>query len=78
MIPGRFIDFPVCAQRAVVKQQLNYHAHYSLDPATHTIRITRTLGADFGKQACSPGDSQTALRKMERDTRQQIIVRMTS
>ncbi|MDR5817998.1 transglutaminase-like domain-containing protein [Caballeronia sp. LZ033] len=58
-----------------------YHAHYSLDPATHTIRITWTLGADFGKQACSPGDFQTALpalRKTEWDTRQQIIVRMTS
>ncbi|MDR5882839.1 hypothetical protein [Caballeronia sp. LZ032] len=55
-----------------------YHAHYSLDPATHTIRITWTLGADFGKQACSPGDFQTALRKTEWDTRQQIVVRMTS
>nr|WP_087043127.1 DUF3857 and transglutaminase domain-containing protein [Caballeronia ptereochthonis] len=55
-----------------------YRSRYLLDPATNVIQISRTLEADFGKQVCSPEDFQAALpalRRIERDTQEQIIVR---
>ncbi|SAK65911.1 membrane protein [Caballeronia hypogeia] len=55
-----------------------YRSRYLLDPATNVIQITRTLDARFGRQVCSPGDYQAALpalRKIERDTQAQIIVK---
>jgi hypothetical protein len=56
----------------------HYRARYVFDPSTNAIQITRTLDARFGKQVCAPADytaSLPALRKIERDTQAQIIVK---
>ncbi|SAK48940.1 membrane protein [Caballeronia catudaia] len=57
-----------------------YRSRYVFDPSTNVIQISRTLDARFGRQVCTPGDFQAALpvlRKIERDTQAQIIVRAT-
>ncbi|WP_061148438.1 DUF3857 domain-containing transglutaminase family protein [Caballeronia arvi] len=57
-----------------------YRSRYVFDPSTNVIQISRTLDARFGRQVCTPGDFQAALpvlRKIERDTQAQIIVRVT-
>jgi len=58
----------------------HYRSRYVFDPASNVIQVSRTLDARFGKQVCSPDDFQTALpalRKIERDTQAQIIVRVS-
>jgi transglutaminase-like putative cysteine protease len=57
-----------------------YRSRYLLDPTTNVIQIARTLDAHFGKQVCSPDDFQAALpalKKIERDTQEQIIVKVS-
>jgi transglutaminase-like putative cysteine protease len=57
-----------------------YRSRYLFDPATNVIQISRTLDAHFGKQVCSPDEFQAALpalRKIERDTQEQIIVNVS-
>jgi transglutaminase-like putative cysteine protease len=62
----------------VTSNFLRYRARYLFDPASNVIQISRTLDAQFGKQVCTPDDFQAmlpALKKIERDTHEQIIVR---
>jgi transglutaminase-like putative cysteine protease len=89
-VGGRFnevslIQFPSTLRVSEVPDDLelddgffHYRSHYLFDPATHAIQVTRTLDARFGKQVCSPEDfraSLAALKKIERDTQAQIIVK---
>ncbi|WP_248322401.1 DUF3857 and transglutaminase domain-containing protein [Caballeronia sp. Sq4a] len=58
-----------------------YRSRYVFDPASNVIQVSRTLDARFGKQVCSPDDfeaSLPALRKIERDTQAQIIVKVSA
>ncbi|WP_250510069.1 DUF3857 and transglutaminase domain-containing protein [Caballeronia sp. GACF4] len=55
-----------------------FSSRYLFDAATNTIQISRTFTANFGKQVCTPEDFQAAqpvLKKIERDTQGQIIVK---
>ncbi|WP_244816201.1 DUF3857 and transglutaminase domain-containing protein [Caballeronia sp. Lep1P3] len=57
-----------------------YRSRYLFDPSSNVIQVSRTLDARFGKQVCSPDDFNAALpalRKMERDTQSQIIVKVS-
>jgi transglutaminase-like putative cysteine protease len=55
-----------------------FRARYLFDPQTNVIQVTRSLDAHFGKQVCTPDDyreSLSALKKIERDSQAQIIVK---
>ncbi|WP_250518491.1 DUF3857 and transglutaminase domain-containing protein [Caballeronia sp. ATUFL_M1_KS5A] len=55
-----------------------YRARYVFDPSTNVIQISRTLDARFGRQVCTPDDFRAALpllKKIERDTQAQIILK---
>jgi hypothetical protein len=53
----------------------------SSDPATNTLQAERHLQSNFGKQVCSPTEfaaMQPVLKRIERDTRSQIVVKSIS
>ena len=55
-----------------------FRSRYVFDPDTNVIQVTRRLHADFGKQVCTPAEfdaSLVLLKKIERDTQAQIILK---
>jgi transglutaminase-like putative cysteine protease len=72
----RVVDLPDNAE--VRSASFDFRSRYVLDPGTNVVQMTRRLRADFGKQVCTPADFDAevaALKKMERDTQAQIIVK---
>ncbi|WP_061137235.1 DUF3857 domain-containing transglutaminase family protein [Caballeronia fortuita] len=62
----------------VTTDVFRYHARYLFDASSNVLQISRTLDARFGKQVCTPDDFRAALpalKKIERDTQAQIIVK---
>jgi hypothetical protein len=58
----------------------DYSSRYVFDPATNMLQVERHLDATFGKQVCSPAEfavMRPALKRIERDTKSQIIVKAT-
>jgi transglutaminase-like putative cysteine protease len=56
----------------------DYSSRYVFDPATNVLQAARHLEMTFGRQVCSPADfavMQPALKRIERDTKSQIIVK---
>jgi transglutaminase-like putative cysteine protease len=56
-----------------------YSSRYVFDPAANGLQIERHWRANFGKQVCSPAEftaMQTALKRIERDTKAQIVVKI--
>jgi transglutaminase-like putative cysteine protease len=56
----------------------DYSSRYVFDPATNLFQAERHLKANFGKQVCTPADfaaMQPVLKRIERDTDAQIIVK---
>ena len=57
---------------------IDYSSRYVFDPATNLFQAERHLKANFGKQVCTPEDfatMQPVLKRIERDTDAQIIVK---
>lgn len=57
---------------------LDYAAHYVFDPVSRVVQISRRLRADFATQVCTPQRFDAmldTLRRIERDTSAQIMVR---
>ncbi len=58
----------------------DYSSRYVFDPATNVLQVERHLDSTFGKQVCSPAEfvvMHPALKRIERDTKSQIIVKAT-
>jgi transglutaminase-like putative cysteine protease len=56
----------------------DYSSRYIFDPATNLLQAERHLKANFGKQVCTPADfavMQPVLKRIERDTDAQIIIK---
>jgi len=56
----------------------DYSSRYVFDPATNLFQAERHLKANFGKQVCTPADfiaMQPVLKRIERDTDAQVIVK---
>ncbi len=56
----------------------DYSSRHVFDPARNLIKAERHLKANFGKQVCTPADftaMQLVLKRIERDTDAQIIVK---
>lgn len=62
----------------VTSEFFSFRSRYVFDPSSNVIQVSRTLNARFGKQMCSTDDFKLALpslKKIERDTQAQIIVK---
>jgi transglutaminase-like putative cysteine protease len=74
----RVTDVPTDA--SIADGFLAYSSRYIFDSTTNVLQAERHLRANFGKQVCSPAEfavMQPALKRIERDTRSQIIVKAT-
>jgi transglutaminase-like putative cysteine protease len=63
---------------SVADEFFAYSSRYVFDPVTNVLQAERHLRANFGKQVCLPADfaaMQPALKRIERDTKSQIIVK---
>ncbi len=72
----RVTDLP--ADLKLADAFFTYSSRYVFDPATNTLQAERHLQANFGKQVCSPAEfaaMQPVLKRIERDTKSQIVVR---
>jgi hypothetical protein len=66
---------------AIDASPIDYAARYIFDPVSRVVQISRRLRADFGTQVCTPKRFDAmldSLRRIERDTSAQIIVRARS
>ena len=72
----RVTDVP--ADASFTNAFFDYSSRYVFDPATNLLQAERHLKATFGKQVCSPADfavMQPVLKRIERDTQAQIVVK---
>jgi transglutaminase-like putative cysteine protease len=72
----RVTDVPPDA--SIADEFFTYSSRYVFDPVTNVLQAERHLRANFGKQVCSPAEfaaMQPALKRIERDTKSQIIVK---
>jgi hypothetical protein len=72
----RVTDVP--ADASFTNAFFEYSSRYVFDPATNLLQAERHLKANFGKQVCTPADfaaMQPVLKRIERDTDAQIIVK---